>query len=93
MMTNRLRATDGCVHLILQKTGGAQIIRSDPMEMRSRFPVAPVHDNQYGTAELLMILQDPITSNTADDHRMLRKLKIFIFIHSMSARFGYSAIH
>ena len=63
------------------KTGVAQIARSDPMEMISRFPVAPVHDNQYGRAELLMRLQDPITSNTADDHRMLRKFK---FVYSFT---------
>ena len=41
------------------KTGVTQIARSDIMEMRSRFPVAPVHDNQYGHTELLMSLQDP----------------------------------
>ena len=75
------------------KTGVAQIARSDPMEMRSRFPVAPVHDNQYGHAELLMRLQDPITSTTADDHCMLCKFNVFLFIHSMSAPFGYSTIH
>ena len=75
------------------KTGVAQIARSDPMEMRSRFPVAPVHDNQYGSAELLTRLQDPITSSTADDHHMLRKFNFFKFIHSMSDRFGYSNIH
>ena len=59
------------------KTGVAQIARSDSMEMRSRFPVALVHDNQYGRAELLMRLQDPITSNTAADHRMLCKFNFF----------------
>ena len=75
------------------KTGVAQIARSDPMEMRSSFPVVPVHDNQYGRAELLMSLQDPITSNTAADHCMLRKLFFYILIHSMSDRFGYSTIH
>ena len=53
------------------KTGVTQIARSDPMEMRSRFPVLPVHDNQYGRAELLTIFQDPITSNTAADNCML----------------------
>ena len=75
------------------KTGVAQIARSDPMEMISRFPIAPVHDNQYGRAELLMSLQDPITSNTVADHHMLCKLNVFIFIHSMSACFVYSTIH
>ena len=74
------------------KTGVAQIARSDTMEMRSHFPVAPVHDNQYGRAELLMSLQDPTTSNTAADHRMIRQL-IFFFVHSMSGCFGYSTIH
>ena len=59
------------------KTGVAQIARLYPMDMRSRFPVAPVHDKQYGRAELLMRLQDPITSNTAADHRMLRKFNFF----------------
>ena len=73
------RATFHCRMRTLHttKTGVAHIARSDPMEMRSRFPVAPVHDNQYGRAELLMRLQDPITSNTAADHRMLRKFKFF----------------
>ena len=75
------------------KTGVAQITGSDPMEMRSRFPVTPVHDDQYGCSELLMSLHDTITSNTAADHRMLHKLKFSFFIHSMSARFGYSTIH
>ena len=75
------------------KMGGAQIVRSDPIEMTSRFPVAPFHNNQYGRAELLMSLQDPITSNTAADHRMLCKFNSYLFIHSMSARFGYSTIH
>ena len=90
------RATCHCRMRTLHptKTGVAQIARSDPMEMRSRFPIAPVHNNQYGRAELLMSLQDPITSNTVSDHRMLRKLNFsLIFIHSMSARFGYSTIH
>ena len=71
----------------------AQIARSDPMKMRSNFPVAPVHDNQYGRTELLMWLQDPITNNTTADHRMLRKFNFFLFVHSMSACFGYSNIH
>ena len=61
----------------------SQIARSDPMEMRSSFPVVPVHDNQYGRAELLMSLQDPITRNTAADHRMLHKLKT-IYLHSLN---------
>ena len=65
------------------KRGVAQIKRSDPMEMRSRFPVAPVHNNQYGSAELLMSLQDPITSNTETDHCMLCKL-IFFNLHSLN---------
>ena len=65
------------------KTGVTQIAISDPMEMRSRFPVAPVHDNQYGRVELLMSLQNPITSNTAADHHILRKFKIYIYIHSL----------
>ena len=60
------------------KMGIAQIARSDPMEMRSRFPVVPVHDNQYGHSEFLISLQDIITSNTAADHRTLRKLNIFL---------------
>ena len=73
------RATCHCWMRTLHptKTGVAQIARLDPMDMRSRFPVAPVHDKQYGRAELLMRLQDPITSNTAADHRMLRKFKRF----------------
>ena len=75
------------------KTAVVQIARSDPMEMRSHFLVAPVYDNQYGRAELLMRIQDIIKSNTAADHRMLCKFKCFYFIHSMSARFGYSTIH
>ena len=63
------------------KTCVAQIARSDPMEMRSRFPVALFHDNQYGRAELLMRLQDPTTSNTAADHCILCKL---IFLSSFT---------
>ena len=77
------RATCHCRMRMLHptKTGVAQIARLDLMEMISRFPVAPVHDNQYGRAELLMGLQDPITTNTAANHRMLRKLIFLIFIH------------
>ena len=63
------------------KTGVAQIARSDPMEMRSRFPVLPVHDNQYGRAELPMRLKDSITSNAAAGHHMLCKFNFFI--HSL----------
>ena len=74
---NYRRATCHCRMRTLHptKTGVAQISRSDPMKMRSRFPVAPVHDNQYGRAELLMSIQDPITSNTAANQRTLRKFK------------------
>ena len=73
------RATCHCRMRMLHptKTGVSQIARSDPMEIRSRFPVAPVHDKKYGRAELLMRLQDPITINTAVDHRMIRKFKLF----------------
>ena len=73
------RATCHCRMCTLhpKKTGVAQIARSDPVEMRSRFPVAPVNNNQYGRADLLMRLYDPITSNTAAYHRMIRKLFVF----------------
>ena len=92
---NYRRATCHCRMRTLHptKTGVAQFSRLDLMEMISRFPVAPVHDNQYGRAEILMSLQNPITSNTAADNRMLSKLKNIIFIHSMSACFVYSTIH
>ena len=75
------RATCHCWMRTLHptKTGVAQIARLDPMEMRSRFPVAPVHDKKYERAELLVSLQDPNTSYTAADHRMLRKLIYFYF--------------
>ena len=66
-----------------KKTGVAQIARLDPMEMRSRFTVAPVHYSQCVRAELLINLQYSITSNTAADHRMLRKLSFF-YIHSLN---------
>ena len=76
---NDRRATCYCRMrtLHITKTGVAYIARSDPMEMRSRFPVAPVHNNQYGHAELLARLQDPTTSITAADHCMLCKLTFF----------------
>ena len=84
------RATCHCRMRTLHptKTGVVQISRLDTMEMRSRLPVALVHNNQYGRAEILMRHQDTITSNTAADNRILRKLKNIIFIHSMSDRFG-----
>ena len=59
------------------KTGVAQIARSDPLEVRSRFPVVPVHNIQYGCVELLMRFEDPITSNTTAGHRILRKFNFF----------------
>ena len=87
---NDIRATCHCRMRTLhpKKTGVTQIARSDPMEIRSRFPVAPVHNKKYGRAELLTSLQNTITSNTAADHRKLCKLEFYSFIHSMSACFG-----
>ena len=87
---NNRRATCHCRMRTLhpKKTGVTQIARSDPMEIRSRFPVALVHNKKYGRAELLTSLQNTITSNTAADHRKLCKLEFYSFIHSMSACFG-----